>query len=550
MSTPRYQLTNCTGQVSPLYTEQDLSQYLGKYVAVQGSLECYLVSEVACDLLRVSFSLDGTDYSYDVQKTGTQNGYNYYELNITSGIFNQITIFWDNTPANLSEYTWRVNIRNTSNNYSISRFNSTDSCPISDDWLWYPDGSYVEIDTGTLVVDFATPSLIEGCDCVKLTYTLVGEEPVTVEVVGTDLADGKYQYPFSIIGIDNFIISFGVDSIYWGLDPVFTVLLNEDTTCPFGTYTIEEGSIFEAFSVVPCNPPLVIEYCYPTCEECSTKSYRVYSCSSDFEIFSTDPRSELLASEDQVIRIPFYNNGCFKIEQVSYDRTKTYIPVLDYSGIYNNCIDCYPRETVEPLVEFGICDPQKVVDIKCDFAEMMYQQMMSRRLGIEFCCPIEKGKATLKNDIIDFALLPDELPDLPEPYVEYCCIPITTDNCPPEPCTTCTETVVEVEDCNCTASENSPHPCHTYQVTVLGNQLLLAAGNTNGSQNGKVYFAYFKCKATKPTVVEYTTAQTNPYCVLGIPVFGYYANNEWVNLPLTRGEECPEEQITNTCCNG
>jgi hypothetical protein len=28
--------------------------------------------------------------------------------------------------------------------------------------------------------------------------------------------------------------------------------LSEDTPCPFGTYTIEEGSIFEAFKVEPC----------------------------------------------------------------------------------------------------------------------------------------------------------------------------------------------------------------------------------------------------------------------------------------------------------
>jgi hypothetical protein len=545
--TRRYQLTNCTGQISPIHTEQDLSQYLGTYVSIQGSLQCYLVSEVGCGTVKVTFTYIDTEYSYEIPRTGAQNGFGYYELNIPSGPFNQIKIFWDNTPANPSDYGWRIDIRSITNDFSSYLFSSTNECPLSDSWDFYQDGSEFEVDY--ISVGFATPEPVGGCECIKVTYTLVGEEPVTVEVESSGETNGKNRFNLTINDV-NYRIAWVIEN--WIVDSIngeeaYSLDFNP---CPFGIFTILEGSIFEAFEVEPCGPPLEVISCYQTCEECSTKAYLLYSCTSQFSIQSTDPRLEELNSDEKIIRIPFYQDGCFRIEQIAYDRTRTYIPVVEYSGVYDNCLDCYPKETVEPLVEFGICDPQKVIDIKCDFAEMMYQQMMSRRLGIEFCCPIEKGKATLKNDIIDFALLPDELPDLPEPYVEYCCIPITTDNCPPVSCSTCTETVVEVENCNCTASENSPHPCHTYQVTVLGNQLLLAAGNTNGSLNGKVYFAYFKCKATKPTIVEYTTAQTNPYCVLGIPVFGYYTNNEWVNLPLTRGEECPEEEITNTCCNG
>jgi hypothetical protein len=541
--TRRYQLTNCVGQISPIYTEQDMSQYLGTYVSIQGSLQCYLVSDVGCGTVKVTFTYIDTEYSYEIPRTGVQNGFGYYELNIPSGPFNQIKIFWDNTPANPSDYGWRIDIRSITNDFSSYLFSSTNECPLSDSWDFYQDGSEFEVDY--LTVGFATPELVGGCDCIKVTYTLVGEESVTVDVESGGVSQGKKYYNIELF--ESSLVWNPFDGVWFFGD--YLAYLSEDTECPFGTFTIEEGSIFESFVVAPCNPPLEVISCYQTCEECSTKAYLLSSCTSQFSIYSIDPRLEDLNSDNKIIRIPFYQDGCFRIEQIAYDRTRTYIPVIEYSGVYDNCLDCYPKETVEPLLEFGICDPQKVIDIKCDFAEMMYQQMMSRRLGTEFCCPIEKGKATLKNDIIDFALLPDELPDLPEPYVEYCCIPITTDNCPPVSCSTCTETIVEVENCNCTASENSPHPCHTYQVTVLGNQLLLAAGNTNGSLNGKVYFAYFKCKATKPTVVEYTTAQTNLYCVLGIPVFGYYANNEWVNLPLTRGEECPEEEITNTCCN-
>jgi len=87
-----------------------------------------------------------------------------------------------------------------------------------------------------------------GCDTILVTYTLVGEEPVTVEVEGTDLADGKYQYPFTIEGVNDCNIVFdGVDR--WSLDPYFSPYLESTENCPFGTYTNLETSIFEAFEV-------------------------------------------------------------------------------------------------------------------------------------------------------------------------------------------------------------------------------------------------------------------------------------------------------------
>jgi hypothetical protein len=91
------------------------------------------------------------------------------------------------------------------------------------------------------------------CDTILVTYTLVGEKPVTVEV-------GKDEF-----GRYNFLIGETLNSqirFVSGLGSwIFLVVsievsgtqatLLEDTPCPFGTYTIEEGSIFESFSVAP-----------------------------------------------------------------------------------------------------------------------------------------------------------------------------------------------------------------------------------------------------------------------------------------------------------
>lgn len=96
-----------------------------------------------------------------------------------------------------------------------------------------------------------------NCDCIKITYQLVGEEPVTVEVEqdrsGSFLPFYIDNPPTPITGIwisfiDNeWVISSGMSS------PITTqATLSENTPCPFGTYTIEEGSIFESFIVEPC----------------------------------------------------------------------------------------------------------------------------------------------------------------------------------------------------------------------------------------------------------------------------------------------------------
>jgi hypothetical protein len=90
---------------------------------------------------------------------------------------------------------------------------------------------------------------IEGCDTISVTYTLVGEEPVTVEVESDITIDGKPQYHWN-----DWSLFYEVGDA-WRLESIENVeaRLTEDTPCPFGVFTIEEGSIFEAFEVQPAN---------------------------------------------------------------------------------------------------------------------------------------------------------------------------------------------------------------------------------------------------------------------------------------------------------
>ena len=94
-----------------------------------------------------------------------------------------------------------------------------------------------------------------GCDTIQVTYQLVGEEPVTVEVEKRDFQiNGKNAYIW-YVGEDfenPYTIAWNeFDDNLWHFELAgeLEASISEDTRCPFGTYTIEEGSIFESFEV-------------------------------------------------------------------------------------------------------------------------------------------------------------------------------------------------------------------------------------------------------------------------------------------------------------
>jgi hypothetical protein len=93
------------------------------------------------------------------------------------------------------------------------------------------------------------------CECIKVTYTLEGEDPVTVEVQSSGIENDRPSYVLDIGDLKFYTT--GTYSNQWQLtNETFRLIdiphLNSDTPCPFGTYTIEEGSIFESFIVEPC----------------------------------------------------------------------------------------------------------------------------------------------------------------------------------------------------------------------------------------------------------------------------------------------------------
>ena len=101
----------------------------------------------------------------------------------------------------------------------------------------YSDGTYTVSWNGSR---WEVYEVVAGCDVISVTYALVGEEPVTVEVekVGDEYIYSDWTLYFE----DGF--GWYVEGEVWRY-----ASLEAETECPFGNYTIESGSIFDSFQV-------------------------------------------------------------------------------------------------------------------------------------------------------------------------------------------------------------------------------------------------------------------------------------------------------------
>jgi len=112
------------------------------------------------------------------------------------------------------------------------------------------------VEVGKNYYEFSIPSESSGCDTISVTYQLIGDDlPTTVEV--NKLEDGSFK---NVLDIDGLLYSIEFYDMLqqWIVlyDGPFLATLSENTPCPFGVYTIEEGSIFEAFSIAPVTEQL------------------------------------------------------------------------------------------------------------------------------------------------------------------------------------------------------------------------------------------------------------------------------------------------------
>jgi len=106
-------------------------------------------------------------------------------------------------------------------------------------------------------IDYSLLVPATTCDTISITYTLVGEEPETVEV---DFVDGEYRVNDFLFGTD-LIIS--PSETGWNVVYSFQIQATlTEVNCPFGAFTIPLESMFETFRVDPIMIPNPLIRCY------------------------------------------------------------------------------------------------------------------------------------------------------------------------------------------------------------------------------------------------------------------------------------------------
>jgi hypothetical protein len=236
------------------------------------------------------------NYTFTKQIASATDTANYYNISPFLAEFIQFGVT-DTDSATLLEDNYFVNYR--IKNYYLDEFGDYQplfiGTPPTNQAMY---GDFGNVFFGGLLKEDTYYTLggcdLNNCDTISITYTLEGEEPVTVEVDDYVIDNNGNKYFYFIFPIDGGS-ELGIgkmtepyDSWDINLDGYgIQATLSEDTPCPFGTYTIEEGSIFEAFSVAPSG--VTNKFLFPLITNATNKTIRwtdLYNNTTETEVLT------------------------------------------------------------------------------------------------------------------------------------------------------------------------------------------------------------------------------------------------------------------------
>lgn len=99
------------------------------------------------------------------------------------------------------------------------------------------------------------------CDCLKINYIPIGQEPVSIEVKSSGVENSRNTYEFQDNQGNDFTIMWS--GVNWELyiNDALIWILSEDSTCPIGNWTnYDDNDIFSGFSTEECEPRKTITY--------------------------------------------------------------------------------------------------------------------------------------------------------------------------------------------------------------------------------------------------------------------------------------------------
>jgi hypothetical protein len=221
-----YKFTSCDNQSIIRYSTDDYSAYVGKTVELECG-GCWFVSEI--DFVPPSTQTIDILYTFDSCSACAKT---YYKL----------TNCTDDTQVIYTDSVLNLQLP------QVSTFNAN------------PDPNPVPTNCNCIKVTYELQQT--NCDCISVTYKLIGEEPVTVEVGSSGVANERNLYSIEINEITYNIYYNSSQWIVARQEGGFEAESSPNVDlCPFVNFILNEESIFESFSVAPCEPnePVTVE---------------------------------------------------------------------------------------------------------------------------------------------------------------------------------------------------------------------------------------------------------------------------------------------------
>jgi len=186
----------------------------------------------------------------------------------------------------------------------------------------------------------------------------------------------------------------------------------------------------------PLGETVVVVQTFEDCEACEGTCYKLTDClTGDVTISDDELLEEYVGSIIEVVVDP-NTTLCLLVEKIDcINQTISPLPGTIVE-CHTTCEKCLPpppaptpeleirNRTVKPGYQTKGCPPEYVDKVSCKFAEAMYQEAVSIRYGIEFCCEhaINQSKWAIKKEILDLKMILDP---------EACCVP-TEECCVPD----------------------------------------------------------------------------------------------------------------------
>ena len=203
-------------------------------------------------------------------------------------------------------------------------------------------------------------------------------------------------------------------------DPTITMLVT--TEDPLDTNSIYQfDGTDQCWTIIPsteCDPAAsfnVPSVAYVDCRTCQGLCYILTDCEGN----EPDKKvsNDFAAYVGQVIRLTVCPDVCWQVSEAPDCDEPTEQVTL--SEVFVDCVSCLPPppepepltlrpRAIEPAHPAQACDMEYVHNVECSFVDAIYQKMVSRRYGIEFCCEFDLRKWTIKHKLLQLELLHDK----------------------------------------------------------------------------------------------------------------------------------------------